>query len=111
MHPTASTGEIMDLKHTVYAMPMHILASKGGITDPDQPCYRLSWKDGLRLVFINFCSNVCKEMLGKCSGLNLIFVTTSSILSPLSYDISAWSHPAMNSANDLEKSCNTFNVL
>ena len=36
-------------------------------------------------------------------GLNLMFVATSSILSPLSYDMSARSHPAMYSANDLEK--------
>ena len=33
----------------------------------------------------------------------LLEVATSSILSPLSYDMSARSHPAMYSANDLEK--------
>ena len=56
-----------------------------------------------KMVFTNFCSIVRKDMLGKCSGLNLVFVATSNILSPLSYEMSARSHPAMNSANDLEK--------
>jgi hypothetical protein len=55
------------------------------------------------MVFTSFFSIVRKDMLGKCSGLNLTFVATSNSLSPLSYEMSARSHPAMNSANDLEK--------
>ena len=55
------------------------------------------------MVVTSFFSIVRKDMLGKGSGLNLTFVATSNSLSPLSYEMSARSHPAMNSANDLEK--------
>ena len=56
-----------------------------------------------KMVFTNCCSKVRRDMDGKCSGLNLVFVDDSKILSPLSYEISACTHPAMNSAQDLEK--------
>ena len=176
-HPTATSRQFVGFICTVYSVLRRVLAAKGGIADPDQPChstfgpppssrcrqlvgqilrclelasrvdttecagpwipwaplwlilqvlmpskrppgqlaaytfcerdvveYYLLVRDSEspssslvraaircplgKMVFTNFCSIVRKDMLGKCSGLNLMFVSTSSILSPLSYDMS-----------------------
>ena len=39
MHPTATSGQIVGFIRTVYAVPRRVLAAKGCITDPDQPCH------------------------------------------------------------------------
>ena len=38
-HPTATSGQIVGFIRTVYAVPRRVLAAKGGIADPDQPCH------------------------------------------------------------------------
>ena len=37
-HPTATSRQIVGFIRTVYSMPRRVLAAKGGIADPDQPC-------------------------------------------------------------------------
>ena len=39
MHPTSTSGQIVGFIRTVYAVPRLVLAAKGGIADPDQPCH------------------------------------------------------------------------
>ena len=38
-HSTATSGQIVGFIRTVYAVPRRVLAAKGCITDPDQPCH------------------------------------------------------------------------
>ena len=38
-HPTVTSRQIVGFIRTVYAVPRRVLAAKGGITDPDQPCH------------------------------------------------------------------------
>ena len=150
-HPTATSRQIVGFIRTVYAVPRRVLAAKGGIADPDQPCHStfgpppsshgsqlvgrilrcleplaasrvhttesagpwIPWAP-LRLILqVLMPSKRPPGPLAAYTGTFgerdvveyylLMFVATSSILSPLSYDMSARSHPAMYLANDLER--------